>query len=138
MSFVPTHKIYQSDGVTLVYTIEDVIRREPVLSIDVPDYVEHTNLRSAGSIIVSGGNLSYDIEIYARLAASNYTNLMTALTSLKTLIAVNTHYYLKIQTSASTTDDIKVMRLEPIIVDTSKGHLTKYCYYTIKLKADSW
>lgn len=138
MAFIPSHKIYASNGSSLIYTIEDVIRREPALAIDVPDFVEYTNLRSAGSIIIPGGNQSYDITMYARLAASNYTNLMTALQSLKNNIVVNTHYVLKIDTSISTTQDIKVMRLEPIVVDTAKGNLNKFLYYTITLKALCW
>ena len=138
MGWVPSHKIYQTNGTSLVYTIEDVIRREPVLAIDVPDYVEHTNLRSSGSIIIPGGHQPYDITIYARLAASNYTNLMTAITSLQSSIAVNTHYYLKIDKSSTTTENIKVMRLQPIQIDTGRGRLTNFCYYTLTLRANSW
>lgn len=138
MVWVPSHKIYASDGATLIYTIEDVVRRTPALSVDVPDYIEHTNIRSNGSIIVTGGNRSYDIDIYARLGADNYTALMTALQSLKNTIAINTHYYLKIDTSNSATDDIKVMRLEPITVDPNRGNLNKFLYYTIRLRANSW
>jgi len=96
MAWVPSHKIYQSDGVSLLYTIEDVVRREPPLSVEIPDYVTHENLRSAGEISIPGGNKAYDMTIYARLAASNYTNLMTALQALKTAIPINTNLYLKI------------------------------------------
>lgn len=138
MAWIPSHKIYQSNGTTLVYTIANVISREPVLSSDVPDYIEHTSLRSAGSIIIPGGNQPYDITIYARLAASNYTNLMASITSLQSSIAVNTRYYLKIDKSSTTTDDIKVMRLQPIRIDTGRGKLNKFCYYTLILRANSW
>jgi len=138
MSFVPSHIIYASDGTTPIYTIEDVISRDPVLSIEDPDFVEHTNLRSEGSIIIEGGNKPYDITLYARLGASNYTNLMTAFLALQTAIATHTHYYLKIDKSDSTTDDIKVQRLQRIVVDNSRGNLNKFLYYTIVLKALSW
>jgi len=138
MSFVPSHKVYQSDGVTLIYTIEDVIRREPMLNISVPDFVEHKNIRSAGSIIIPGGNQPYDITIYARLAASNYEGLMTAFESMQTLIAVNTNYVLKIDKSSTTTEDVNVMRLQPIVVDTGRGNLTRFLYYTLTLRAGVW
>lgn len=137
MSFIPSHKIYASNGSSLIYTIEDVIRRDPALSIAVPDYIEHTNLRSEGSLIVPGGNKSYNMVLTARLGAVNYTALMTALANLQSTIAVNTHYYLKIDTSDSTTDDIKVIRLEPIQVD-KKSKLNKFLYYTITFKCLSW
>jgi len=138
MAWVPSHKVYQSDGVTLKYTIEDVIRREPMLNISVPDFVEHQNIRSAGSIIIPGGNQPYDITIYARLAASNYEGLMTAFESIQTLIAVNTNYVLKIDKSSTTTEDVNVMRLQPIVVDTGRGNLTRFLYYTLTLRAGVW
>lgn len=138
MSFVPSHKIYASNGTSLIYTIEDVVRREPVLSFNEPDYVEHTSLRSNNSIIIPGGNKPYDITLYARLGASNYTNLMTALSSLKTTIAMKTNYYLKIDTSGATTNDIKVQRLQRIVVDQNRGNLNKFLYYTIVLRALAW
>ena len=134
----PKHKIYASDGNTLVYTIENVIRREPAFEIDNPDYVEHTNLRSAGSIIIPGGDASYDISIYFRLGASNYTNLMTALYAMKTAIVKNTHYYLKYDLTLvndENLESIKVMRLQPIVIDTARGNLNKFLYGTLTLKA---
>jgi len=138
MAWVPSHKIYQSNGTSLIYTIEDVIRRQPMLNINVPDFVEHQNIRSAGSIIIPGGNKPYDIIIYARLAASSYEGLMTAFESMQTLIAVNTHYVLKIDKSSTTTEDVNIMRLQPIVVDTGIGNLTRFLYYTLTLRAGVW
>lgn len=138
MAFIPSHKIYASDGASLIYTIEDVVRRNPALSIDIPDVVEHTSLRSNNSIIIPGGNKSYDYTLYARLSASNYTNLMTALALLKSTVATKTKYYLKIDTSGATTDDIKVQRLTEIVVDPGRGNLNKFLYYTITFKCNSW
>lgn len=138
MAWIPSHKIYDTDGVSLIYTIEDVIRRKPALSIEIPDFVEHTSFRSNNSIIIPGGNKPYDMIIYARLGASNYTNLMTALSTLKSTIATKTKYYLKIDTSGATTDNIKVQRLKEIVVDPSKGNLNKFCYYTITLRCNAW
>ena len=138
---VPKHKIYADDGVSLVYTIEDVIRRDPAFDIDNPDFVEHTNKRSAGSIIIPGGDAPYDISIYFRLGASNYTNLMTALYAMQTAIVKNTHFYLKYDLTLvndESLESIKVMRLAPIVVDTSRGNLHKFLYGTLTLRANSW
>lgn len=138
MAWVPSHKIYASDGVSLVYTIEDVVRRNPALSITIPDFVEHTSFRSNNSIIIPGGNKPYDMTLYARLGTSSYTTLMTALALLQSTIATKTNYYLKIDKSESTTDDIKVQRLKEIVIDPGKGKLTKFLYYTIVFRANSW
>lgn len=138
MAWIPSHKIYDTDGVSLIYTIEDVIRRNPTLSIDIPDFVEHTSFRSNNSIIIPGGNKPYDMTLYARLSAINYTNLMTALESLKSTIATKTKYYLKIDTSGATTDNIRVQRLKEIVVAPNKGKLNKFLYYTITFRCRAW
>jgi hypothetical protein len=138
---VPKHKIYADNGSTLIYTIDNVIRRDPAFEIDNPDFVEHTNKRSAGSLIIVGGDAPYDISIYFRLGASNYTTLMTALYAMKTAITKNTHFYLKYDLTLvndETLESIKVMRLTPIVVDTTRGNLNKFLYGTLTLRANSW
>lgn len=138
MSWTPSHKIYASNGTSLLYTFEYIIERDPVLTSDEPDFVEHTNLRGNGSIIIPGGNKPYDITLRGVLRSTNYENLISAFSAMQTAIAVNTRYYLKIDKTSTTTEDIKVMRLSPIIVDTSRGRLTTYLYYTIVFRANSW
>lgn len=137
MGWVPKHQIYQSDGTTLIRNIANVIRREPAIDFKVPDFIEHTSLRGTGSIIVPGGNKAYDMTFYCYLKTASYTALMSALALLESQIAVNTHYVLKIDTSSSTTQNLNVMRLQPIIVD-SRGNLNTYCFYTLTLKVNSW
>jgi hypothetical protein len=138
MSWVPSHKIYQTNGTTLVYNIGQVIRREPAMNLAVPDYIEHENLRGSGSIIIPGGSKAYDMTLYARLGASNYTNLMTALSTLESTIAINTRYILKIDLSSTTTQDLNVMRIQPIVVDNSRGKLHTFLYYTLTLRINCW
>lgn len=135
-SFYPSHKIYSSADV-LLYTIEDVMDRNPVLSKEVPDGVIYENTRSAGEILVPGGNKAYDMTLYARLHANDYTSLMTALDALKTAIPINTNLYLKIDKSSSSVDSIKVKRLS-IDVDTSRGNLTKWLYFHIVFRCLAW
>lgn len=137
MAWTPSHKVYASNGTSLLYTIEDVMDRNPALALTIPDTVSYENLRSSGEITVSGGNKAYDMTLYARLASSSYTNLMTALEALKVAIPINTNLYLKIDKSDSTTEDIKVKRLS-IEVDTTKGNLNKWLYYTITFRCLAW
>ena len=64
MSFIPTAKIYQSDGVTLLYTISHIMT--PIdgwPNKTTPNQVVLSNLRSQGEIIIPAGNLASDIVI---------------------------------------------------------------------------
>jgi len=140
MSQTPRHKIYADDGVTLVYTIEDVVRRDPPISIDVPSEVELNNFRGTGAITIDGGLQPYDITIYARLAAADYAALITAIETLTSSIPVKTNLYLKYDktlTHDESLESIKV-RLKSIQIDTSRGNLNKFCYYTLIFRANSW
>lgn len=139
MTWTPSFSVFQDDGSTPVYTIEDVVRIEGWNYNDAPaDFVELINLRSQGSIIIPGGSQPYDITIYARLAAANYTALIAAFNTLKSAITTKTHFYLKIDISNVATNDIKVVRLQPITIDTGRGNLNKFLYYNLILRANAW
>lgn len=135
MSFVPTFKLYASNGSTLVYTFEHVI--ETNWPYEVPSSIEYTNLRSSGSIIVPGGSKSYDLYLRGVLIANDYTALTTKIFALKDTIVANTRYVLKIDKSISTHDTINVMRLSPIEFDASDRRV-KIQHYTLTLRALSW
>ena len=137
MSFVPTAKIYASDGVTLVYNIGNMVDAKGWPNDEEPHSIALGNLRSQGEIIIPAGNRAFDVVITGRLSAANYTALMTAFNLLQSTIAVNTKYYLKIDTSDSTTDDIKCMRLIKIeIVNTNK--MNTWLYYDLILRCNTW
>jgi len=55
---------------------------------------------------------------------------------LKTAIVANTRYVLKCEKSLGVFDEIKVMRIAPIQLDTSRR--TSVQHYTITLRALSW
>lgn len=132
--FVPSFKLYESDGATLQYTIENVISTN--WPNENPSQVEISNLRSQGSIIIPGGDKSWELIIEAVLQADNYTDLTTAKFNLQNSIAVNTRYVLKIDKSNSTTDDIKVTRLLPI--NWGRTNTRTFQFYTMILSAKSW
>jgi len=137
MAFVPTAKIYASDGVSLVYNIGNMLDIQGWPNDEEPDSVSLTNLRGQGEINISGGNKSFDIIITGRLSVANYTALISAWNSLQSTIALHTAYYLKIDTSVSTTDPIKVKRIAPIeIIRTN--NMNTWLYYNLTLRALSW
>ena len=137
MSWSPNFRIYASDGVTLVYSLETVVEITGWPK-DEPSNIELTNLRSQGSIVIPGGDKAYDITIRGRLSGNYYADLTTAMFDLKDTIQSNTRYVLKIDKSESTVDDINVMRLTPIVWDESRGNRRSFVYYTLTLRANCW
>ena len=138
MSFVPEAKIYQTNGTSLVYNIGNMLREHTTGWPDSenPDSVSLENLRSQGKISIPGGNKSAEIVIGGRLSATNYTNLMSAFSTLKSTIVANTKYYLKIDTSSTTTDDYKVIREKKI--ELVKTNYDNWLYYTIAFSTSAW
>ncbi|MHA2012764.1 MAG: hypothetical protein ACTSWG_10395 [Candidatus Helarchaeota archaeon] len=134
MAWVPTFKLYQSDGITLQYTIENVI--DTNWPNENPSQIELSNLRSQGAIIIPGGDKAWDLIIQAVLQADNYTDLTTARFSLQSSIDLNTQYILKIDKSNSTTDDINVMRLQPIT--WGRTNTRTFQFFTLIFRAKSW
>lgn len=137
MAFVPSAKIYNSDGVTLVYNLGNMLDAENWPNDEEPNQVQLSNLRSQGEIIIPCGSASFDITLTCRLTASNYTALITAWNLLQTTIATQTNYYLKIDTSSTTTDDIKVQRIKKI-VKIRTNNWNSWVYFNITLRANSW
>ena len=105
----PTTKLYADDGFTLVYTFENVIDL-PDQDVDNPSNVEHTSLRSQGSINIAGGDKSYPFKIIGVLTASDYASLRIAMKAMKTAITNNTNFVLKVANSATDTDSYNLKR----------------------------
>jgi len=137
MAFIPEAKIYNSDGVTLVYNLGNMLDAENWPNDEEPNQVPLSNLRSQGEITIPAGGLAFDITLTCRLTAANYTALITAWNSLQTTIAVQTNYYLKIDTSISTTDDKKVQRIKKI-VPIRTNNWNSWVYFKIKLRVNTW
>lgn len=136
MSWKPSFKLYAENGTTLIYTFEHV-QDLPDWPHDEPSYIEYKNLRASGAITVSGGDKSYDFNILGVITASDYQTLITAMKLMQSSIVNNTKYILKLDTSPTTTDEIKVKRLDPIEFRGPERKTTLQ-YYTVTFKALSW
>jgi hypothetical protein len=134
MAWHPSFKLYANDGTTLVYFIENVITTN--YPQDNPASVQLTNLRSSKGIIIPGGNKPYELNFKGILIGVNYIDLQSKITVLKNSIVCNTQYVLKIDLSESSTDDINVTRISPIVFD--EGRRTKIQYFNISFLANSW
>ncbi len=137
MVFVPSFKLYMSDGSTPLYTIADVIGIVGWPDKDNPTSVSLKNLRSKGEISIPGGDDSYDIIFHARLGATGYANLISQFNTLQSTIVSNTHYVLKCDLTVSTTDDINIIRKAKLRIE-DRGNLNKFLYYFLTLRANSW
>lgn len=134
MAWHPTFKLYSSDGLSLIYFIENVINTN--YPQDSPSSVQLTSLRSSKGIIIPGGLKPYNLTLRGVLTGTDYTDLQAKISDMKTAIVYNTPYILKIDTSISTQDEINVMRVSPIIFED--GRRTKIQYWNLTLLANAW
>ena len=134
MSWHPNFKLYTSDGISLIYFIENVITTN--YPQDNPAFVQLTNLRSAKGIIIPGGNKPWELTIRGILTGTDYTDLQAKITALKSAIEANVPYILKIDTSPTETDDLNVIRENTIFFDD--GRRTKFQYFNINFSVNSW
>jgi hypothetical protein len=135
MSFIPVFKLFKADGTTPQYTIANVMSTNWPQEGE-PKFIEHSNLRSNGSIIIPGGKSSWDLIINGCLLADNYSDLTTAKFNLQSKIVVNTRYVLRIDKSISAYDTLKVMRLAEI--DWDRTNTRTYQMYNLILKVGCW
>jgi hypothetical protein len=135
MAWKPRFRLYASNGSTLVYEFEHVQSISGWPS-DEPSSIEITNLRSQGSIQIAGGLKSYDITLQGILQAADYSALTTAILSLRDTVDPNTNYVLKLDKTSTTTDDINVVRVVPIVFEDSQR--TRFQKYTVTFRANAW
>jgi len=130
-----TFKLYASNGSSLVYTFP------VVFSANYPHsekrIIEHENIRGKGSIIVNGGDTSWDLTLKGVLMAVDYNALMALVDSLETIVVLNTPYYLKITKGTSTTWDYKCKRITPIEWQ-SDNLRTNFIEYQVTLRVNCW
>lgn len=129
-----TFRIYASNGSTLLHTFSTVF------SANFPhtekNLIEHTNPRGKGSIIVDGGNSSWDLIIKGVIFASGYYNLMTAVDSMESNIVLNTPYVITIS-DGSKTYSYNCKRILPIEYQDDSLR-TDYLEYNCILRILSW
>jgi hypothetical protein len=132
-----TFKLYQSDGTTLKYTFPVVISANyPYTNKTI---IEHNNIRGKGSIIVNGGETSWDLILKGVLFANNYDALMALVDTLETSIEVNIPYVIKITKSqgSATTWSYNVKRITSIAYQEDNIR-TNYLEYTVTLRVNCW
>lgn len=138
MSWNPSAKIYASNGITLIYTISDILM--PIdgwPNTNNPSSITLSNVKAQGEILIPTANQAYNIGIRGRLTSGSYSSLITAFQSIQSTILANTNYYLKIDKSESTTDDIKVQRIGNI-QPLQTNNWVSWVHYLITFRALTW
>jgi hypothetical protein len=107
----PRIRLYESDGVTLVYEFDNVVEIND--NRDPARFIEHKNFRGHGSVIVPGSDDSWDLPLTFILLGTDYEDLTSKIDTVKSSVEKFTKYILKIdKTTGGSTQDYKVMRLE--------------------------
>jgi hypothetical protein len=129
--------LYQTNGTSLVHTFETIF------SANYPHtektLIEHTNVRGKGSIIVDGGDSSWDLTLKGVIFAADYDAIMTKVAAIESAVVLNTPYYLKITDKAGTVNkyEFKCKRITPIEY-TEDNIRTNYLEYQVTLRIFSW
>lgn len=119
MSWVPQYKIYEDDGLTLVYTF-DFITGDPSSPSNPKKSHEVEGIRGQGSIVVPGSDKSWDLSLNFYLRGADYEEVIAKMDTLEDTIVMHTKYILKIGRTSSTTKPYNVMLVLPIAWDAGK------------------
>ncbi len=129
-------KLYQSDGLTLVYTFPVVQDCNYPASPRRNILIEGT--RGKGGILIDGGDSVWDLNITGYLIANSYEELITKIDEMENNVVANTPYILKINKTISTYYEYKVKRIDAIEYPIDEGFRTNYQLYTVHFKVNVW
>ncbi len=137
-TFVPTFKLYQADGTTLVYTFplvqETNAPQSPMRAIVID------GIRGKGSLIIDAGDSSWDLMIRGLFAITDvsqgYEEIIAKIDDIENKIVANIPYILRIDKTPSTYFEYKVKRISPIEYPASLR--TDSQEYVVNFKVNSW
>ena len=98
--------------------------------------IEHENVRGKGSIIIDGGQESWDLTLKGVLSSIDYDNLMEKVDEMEESVEINVPYTLVISNSI-TTYMYNVKRITSIIYQDDNLR-TNFIEYTVVLRVNSW
>lgn len=136
----PRFRIYESNGVTLVYDLEFVLDWGNSPLLDPETFVLHKSLRGQGGIVSEGSQDTWELPLTFRLIADDYESLIAKMQLIKNAIEFNTKYFLKIDlTTGGSTLDLKVKRLSPITFPlVNRQKTVKHQTGILTLTVNSW
>lgn len=116
MPWVPSFRLYASDGSTLLYTFTAV--QDHNAPGNVINTIAISNFRGAGGVIIPGGNKIWELTISFVLLSDGYTNVAQAVDNLESTIICNTPYIIRIDETPTSyfnqaSGGYKVKRIKP-------------------------
>jgi len=134
----PYFKLYASNGTDLVYTFPIV--QSTNLPQTVKKTIEIKGQRGKGSIIVDGGNDTWDLEIRGLFVIDNadegYEEITVKIDTIESAIELNTPYVLRVDKTDSTYYEYNVKRINPITYPSSLR--TDLQEYIVTFIVNSW
>jgi len=117
MVWVPSFKIYDTDGITLEYTFDAVTYTNAPRTVE--EVIPVTNVRSKGSLFVEGGETAWELDMNFILLADDYEAVVVKMDALETAIPFNTAFLLRFDKTVSTFYEYKIKRLAPFVYNES-------------------
>ncbi len=137
MAGFPSFILYESNGTTPVYDFSCVTDINDWQ--DPASFVEHTSLRGQGSIITEGSSEPWDLTLTWVIRGTDYEDIVAQIEDLQSDVTKFTKYILKVQKTAGSTKDYKVMRLSsfqfPLDRDQKR---VKFQTAQITFRVDAW
>lgn len=135
MSFIPKFKIYNAAGDTVIYAFPLIYSANHPHSEN--DYVEHTNIRAKGSLMINGGESAWDLILQGVLRSENYEELVEKMDDMEDKISLHTPFLIRIPKTPSTYYEYKIKRVNGIMWDSES--LRVYgIHFSIPFRVNSW
>jgi len=131
---IPKFKIWNSAGDSLLYTF--TYAQSTNLPQSAKKVVEIESQRGKGSIIIDGGENSWDLVIKFLISGDDYEDVTAKIVALESAIALNTPYILKVNKTSSTYFEYNVKRISPIVYTEGLRNSILEC--SITFRANSW
>ena len=133
-TWVPEFRLYDSAGTGLLYTFPAVNYTNAPQSIE--RFVEHENVRAKGSLIINGGEASWDLEMRFTIIGDDYEDITSKIVTLENTVQFNTPYILIIAKTPTTSFQYNVKRLEAF--DYADSLRTSFQKVSCILRVNSW
>lgn len=134
---IPHFKLYDSTGLSLLYTFS------AVQNSNIPQSprrtVLHEGARGKGGVIIDGGESVWDLYIIGYIFGDDYEEITDLIDAMESAVAINTPYLLRLDKDDASYYEYKVKRVEAIDYPIDPSDLrTSIQEYRLTLKVNVW
>jgi len=131
---IPTFKLYDSTASSLRYTFPNVQYTNAPRTVE--SYVELKNIRGQGSLVIDGGQDTWNLELRFVIIGDDYEDITARIDALESAILFNTPYQLTIDKTSSTVYQYRVKRVTSFVYAESLR--TKIQRVSATFKVNAW